>query len=70
VDLVQNGVLSAGISYISRSFHKSPKENRVYGINRGLVLALRLIGGGHSAAERLMSVLNLPSPVGRARRPC
>ena len=52
--------------HISRTFRTTPKENRVYGINRGLVLALRLIGRGHSAAERLMSVLNLPSPVGRA----
>ena len=52
--------------HISCSFHTTPKENRVYGINRGLVLALRLIGRGHSAAERLMSVLNLPIPVGRA----
>ena len=52
--------------HISRSFHTTPKENRVYGINKGLVLALRLIGRRHSAAERLMSVLNLPSPVGRS----
>lgn len=49
--------------HISRSFHTTPEENR---INRGLVLGLRLIGRGHSAAERLVSVLNLPSPVGRA----
>ena len=33
--------------HISRSFHTTPKENRVYGINRGLVLALRLIGHRH-----------------------
>ena len=52
--------------HISRSFHTTPKQNRVYGINRGLVLGLRLIGRRHSAAERLMSALNLSSPVGRA----
>ena len=54
------------LHHISHSFHTTPKENCVYGINRGLVLGLRVIGCGHSAAERLMSVLNLSSPVGRA----
>lgn len=58
--------LEYSFHHISRSFHITPKENRIYGINRGLVLGLRLIARGHSAAERLMSVLNLPSPVGRA----
>lgn len=54
------------LHHISRSFHTTPKENRVYGINMGLVLGLRLIRRRHSAAERLMSVLNLPGYVGRA----
>ena len=60
------GNSECSLHHIWRSFHTTPKENRVYGINRELVLGLRLIGRGHSAAERLMSVLNLPSPVGRA----
>lgn len=49
-----------------RSFHATPKENRFYDINRGLVLGMRLIGRGHSAADRLSSVLNLHRPVNRA----
>lgn len=48
-----------------RSFHTSPKESRAYDVNRGLVLGLRLIGRGHSAAERLLSVLNLPKAISK-----
>jgi len=42
-----------------------PKTNRFYDINRELVLGLRLTGCGHSAAKRVLSVLNLPPPVNK-----
>ena len=44
-------------------FHTTPKTNRFYDVNRDLVLGLRLTGGGHPAAKRVLSVLKLPSPV-------
>ena len=44
-------------------FHTTPKTNRFYDINRELVLGLRLIGRGYSAATKVLSVLNLPRPV-------
>ena len=44
-------------------FHTSSKSSHTYDLNRGLVLGLRPIGRGHSATERLMSVLNLPRPM-------
>ena len=44
-------------------FHTTPKTNRFYDINRELVLKLRLIGRGYSAATKVLSVLNLPRPV-------
>mgnify|MGYP000017111064 FL=1 len=47
----------------TKFFHTSSKTSHTYDLNRGLVLGLRLIGRGHSAAERLMSVLNLPRPI-------
>lgn len=46
----------------TKSFHTSSKTSHTYYVNRVLVLGLRLIGRGHSAAERLLSVLNLPRP--------
>lgn len=44
-------------------FHTTPKTNRFYDINRELVLGLRLIGRGYSAATKVLGVLNLPRPV-------
>ena len=46
-------------------FHPTPKTKRFYDVNRELVLGLRLTGRGHSAAKRVLSVLNLPSPVNK-----
>ena len=46
-------------------FHTTPKTNRFYDVNRELVLGLRLTGRGHSAAKRVLSVLNVPSPVNK-----
>jgi len=46
-------------------FHTTPKTNRFYDINRELVLGLRLTGCGHSAAKRVLSILNLPPPVNK-----
>ena len=46
-------------------FHTTLKTNRFYDINRELVLGLGLTGRGHSAAKRVLSVLNLPSPVNK-----
>ena len=48
-----------------KPFHTTPKTNRFYDVNRELVLGLRLTGRGHSAAKRVLSVLNLPSPVNK-----
>ena len=65
--LVQNGDLSAGNQNVLRTIfrtHFSPRLEKT--VFRGLVLALRLIRCGHSAAERLMSVLNLPGSARRA----
>jgi len=45
------------------SFHTTLKTNRFFDINRESVLGLRLIGCGHSAAQKVLSVLNLPRPV-------
>ena len=47
------------------AFHTTPNTNRFYNVNRELVLGLRLTGRGHSAAKRVLSVLNLPSPVNK-----
>ena len=46
-------------------FHTTPKTKRFYDVNRELVLGLRLTGCGHSAAKRVLSVPNLPSPVNK-----
>ena len=46
-------------------FHTTLKTKRFYNVNRELVLGLRLTGCGHSAAKRVLSVLNLPSPVNK-----
>ena len=46
-------------------FHTTSKTKRFYDVNRELVLGLRLTGRGHSAAKRILSVLNLPSPVNK-----
>ena len=46
-------------------FQTTPKTNRFYDVNRELVLGLRLTGRGHSVAKRVLSVLNLPSPVNK-----
>ena len=48
---------------MSASFHTTPKTNRFYDINRELVLGLRLVGRGQSAAQKVLSILNLPRPV-------
>ena len=45
------------------SFYTTPKTNRFYDINQEFVLGLRLIGRGYSAAQKVLSVLNLPRPV-------
>ena len=45
------------------SFYTTPKTNRFYDINREFVLGLKLIGRGYSAAQKVLSVLNLPRPV-------
>ena len=45
------------------SFPTTPKTNRFFDINREFVLGLRLIGRGHSAAKKVLSLLNLPRPV-------
>ena len=47
------------------SVNTSPKNGRIYDINRAFVLAFRLIGRGHSAAEKFTSVMNLNKPVNR-----
>ena len=46
-------------------FHTTPNTNRFYNVKSKLVLGLRLKGGGHSVARRVLSVLNLPSPVNK-----
>ena len=46
-------------------FHTTPKTYRFYDVNWELVLGLRLTGRGHSAAKRVLSVINLPSPVNK-----
>ena len=46
-------------------FQTTPKTNRFYDVNRELVLGLRLTGCGHSAAKRVLSVLNLPPPMNK-----
>ena len=51
---------------LDNSFHTTPKTNRFYDLNRGLVLGLRMIGRGYSAAQKLLSILNLSSPVNKA----
>ena len=51
---------------LDNSFHTTPKRNRFYNLNRGLVLGLRLVGRGYSAAQKLLSILNLSSPVNKA----
>ena len=65
-DLVRNGHLHVKIQSallkFTKFFHTSSKTSHTYDLNRGLVLGLRLIGRGHSAAERLMSV-NLSRPI-------
>lgn len=47
------------------SFHSTAKSGRCYDANRALVLAFRLIGRGHSAADKFASVLNLHKPVNK-----
>lgn len=49
----------------NNTFNTTPKAVRIYDINKSLVLALRLIGRGCSAAMKMASVLNLPVPVSR-----
>ena len=51
---------------LDNSFHTTPKRNRFYDLNRGLVLGLRMVGRGYSAAQKLLSILNLSSPVNKA----
>lgn len=50
---------------LTKSFHSTPKNvnGRFYDVNRAFVLALRVIGRGYSAAEKLNSVLNIQHPV-------
>ena len=50
---------------LATPFHTTPKTNRFYDVNRELVLGLRLAGRGRSAAQKILSVLNLPSPISR-----
>lgn len=45
------------------SFLSSKKKGRTFEINRLLTLGMRMIGRGHSSAERLLSILGLPLPV-------
>lgn len=51
--------------FINQQFDATPKQERIYDINRSLVLGCRLIGRGFSAAQKLTSILNLPTPVSR-----
>ena len=51
---------------LDNSFHTTPKTNRFYDLNRGLVLGLRMVGRGYSAAQKLLSILNRSSPVNKA----
>lgn len=51
--------------FTSLSFDTTSKQERIYDVNRSLVLGLRMIGRGFSAAKKLLSILNLPLPVSR-----
>ena len=42
---------------LDNSFHTTPKTNRFYDLNRGLVLGLRMVGRGYSAAQKHLSIL-------------
>ena len=48
--------------HVVSSFHTTPKTNRFYDINREIVLGLRLVGRGYSAAQKILSVINLHGP--------
>lgn len=49
---------------IAAPFHTTPKTSRYYDVNRKFVLGMRLVGRGYSAARKVLSILNLPPPIG------
>ena len=48
--------------------HNANRTNRFYDINREIVLGLRLVGPGYSAAQKILSILNLSGPISSASR--